>query len=136
MSGRRTAAHPSDERRRPLPLGTVTLLFSDIVGSTRLLAETGSRYAELLARHRAIVREAIESHGGVEVDTEGDGTFAAFPRANDAVAAAEAIQRRHREGAVRVRIGLHTGEPELAGRLLESAELPTDEVAPVAFPTW
>src|SRR5690606_17723121 len=97
--------------------GTVTLLFSDIEGSTRLLDRLGLAYADLLSVHHRFVRDALGAHGGVEVDTAGDGFFVAFARATDAVAAAAAIQRAlagHAwpEGeAVRVRMGLHTGEP-------------------------
>jgi class 3 adenylate cyclase len=100
-----------------LPSGTVTFVFSDIEGSTRLLKQLGDRYAELIDGHRAIVREVFGEHGGVEIDTQGDSFFFAFARARDAVAAAVAAQRRHAEHAwpdgvaVRVRMGLHTGEP-------------------------
>jgi class 3 adenylate cyclase len=73
---------------RELPSGTVTLLFTDIEGSTRLLHEFGERYAEVLAEHRRALRDAFSRHGGVEVDTQGDAFFLAFARASDAVAAA------------------------------------------------
>jgi predicted ATPase/class 3 adenylate cyclase len=102
---------------RALPAGTVTFLFSDVEGSTRLLQRLGPAYADVLAAHHRIVRDALAAQGGVEVDTAGDGFFAAFARATDAVAAAAAIQRALAahgwpEGeAVRVRMGLHTGEP-------------------------
>lgn len=101
------------------PVGTVTLLFTDIEGSTRLLRESGDGYAELLLTHRRLLREAFSAHGGYEVDTEGDAFFVAFASAGEAVAAAEAAQRAlaahgwpddHR---VWVRIGIHTGEPRL-----------------------
>ena len=75
------------------PAGTVTLLFSDIEGSTRLLEGLGERYADVLDEHRRIVRGAIAEHGGHEVRTEGDGFFVAFTRASDAVRAAVAAQR-------------------------------------------
>jgi class 3 adenylate cyclase len=100
-----------------LPSGTVTFVFSDIEGSTGLLKRLGDRYRDLIAEHRKIVREAFERHGGVEIDTQGDAFFFAFARARDAVAAAAAAQLEHArhewpEGeVVRVRMGLHTGEP-------------------------
>jgi len=97
---------------RDLPSGTVTLLFTDIEGSTRLLHELGDGYADALADHRRILRSAFSEHGGVEVDTQGDAFFGAFARASDAVAAAAAIQRELEPGPILVRIGLHTGEPE------------------------
>jgi predicted ATPase/class 3 adenylate cyclase len=96
-----------------LPTGVVTLLFTDIEGSTRLLREVGDAYAEALAEHRRIVREAVVAHGGAEVDTQGDAFFVAFARASDAVAAAVDAQRALAGGPVRVRMGLHTGEPRL-----------------------
>jgi class 3 adenylate cyclase len=103
--------------RPDLPAGTVTFVFSDIEGSTQLLKRLGDRYGELLANHREIVRSAFGELGGIEIDTQGDSFFIAFARARDAVAAAVAAQRRHAEHAwpdgvaVRVRMGLHTGEP-------------------------
>jgi predicted ATPase/class 3 adenylate cyclase len=100
-------------RRLELPSGTVTFLFTDIEGSTRLLQELGEQYADVLAEHRRVLREAFERNGGVEVDTQGDAFFVAFARASDAVAAAQAGQDALRAGPVRVRMGLHTGEPML-----------------------
>jgi predicted ATPase/class 3 adenylate cyclase len=100
-----------------LPSGTVTFLFTDIEGSTRLLRRLGERYAEVAARHDCLVRAACAGHGGREVSTQGDAFFVAFARAADAVAAAVQVQRalaaeRWPEGVgVRVRMGLHTGEP-------------------------
>ena len=100
-----------------LPQGTVTLLFTDIEGSTRLLASLGSRYEQVLASHRMLLRESFRSHGGVEVDTQGDAFFYAFARARDAVAGAVAGQRAlssHDFGdgvELRVRMGVHTGAP-------------------------
>ena len=100
-----------------LPSGTVTFVFSDIEGSTGLLKRLGERYAELLAEHRRIVRETFLRHGGVEIDTQGDAFFFAFARARDAVAGAAEAQLEHVEHEwpdgedVRVRMGLHTGEP-------------------------
>src|SRR5436309_467018 len=96
---------------RQLPSGTVTLLFTDIEGSTLLLHELGERYAEVLAEHRRVVREAFSRHGGIEVDTQGDAFFVAFARASDAVLAAGEAQDTLADGPVRVRIGIHTGEP-------------------------
>jgi predicted ATPase len=97
-----------------LPTGTVTLLFTDVEGSTRLLDELGADpYTEVLADHRRLLREAFTRHGGVEVDTQGDAFFVAFARASDAVAAAVEVQRSLDKHPIRVRIGLHTGEPTL-----------------------
>jgi predicted ATPase/class 3 adenylate cyclase len=96
---------------RRLPSGTVTFLFTDIEGSTRLLQEHGDRYASLLAEHRRALREVFERHHGVEVDTQGDAFFVAFARATDAVAAARDGQAALGDGPIRVRMGLHTGEP-------------------------
>jgi predicted ATPase len=98
---------------RELPRGTVTFLFTDIEGSTRLLAELGSEYADALAEHRRLLREAFRAHGGVEVDTQGDAFFYAFAEAVDAVAAAAEAQETLTAGPIRVRIGVHTGEPQL-----------------------
>jgi predicted ATPase/class 3 adenylate cyclase len=103
-----------------LPSGTLTLLFTDIEGSTRLLQELGDRYAEVLAEHHLQLRHAIHQHGGVEVDTQGDAFFVVFRRAANAVQAAALAQRaiaaHSWPGGVslRVRMGLHTGEPTLS----------------------
>ncbi|HEU6446605.1 MAG TPA: adenylate/guanylate cyclase domain-containing protein [Gaiellaceae bacterium] len=100
-----------------LPGGTVTLLFSDIEGSTRLLEELGDRYGEVHRVHRLILRERLTEAGGLEVDTQGDAFFFSFARAKDAVAGAVAAQRElaaHEwpdDVEVKVRMGLHTGEP-------------------------
>jgi class 3 adenylate cyclase len=99
-----------------LPTGTVTFLFTDIEGSTRLLQELGDRYGDVVRDHRRIVREHFGACGGSEVDTQGDAFFYSFPRAKDAVAGAVAAQRALAGhdwpgGEVRVRMGLHTGEP-------------------------
>jgi predicted ATPase len=94
-----------------LPTGTVTFLFTDIEGSTHLLQELGDGYAEALAEHRRALRDAWSRHEGVEVDTQGDAFFVAFSRATDAVTAAAEAQRGLAGGPVRVRMGLHTGEP-------------------------
>src|SRR5437870_108306 len=96
---------------RDLPSGTVTFLFTDIEGSTRLLSELGDAYADALADHREALRDAFSAHGGVEVDTQGDAFFVAFARASDAVAAAAGGQRALVSGPIRVRMGIHTGEP-------------------------
>jgi class 3 adenylate cyclase len=93
-----------------LPTGTVTFLFTDIEGSTRLLHELGDAYAHALAEHRRVLREAFAQHSGVEVDTQGDAFFVVFSRAKDAVAAAADAQTTL-DGPIRVRMGLHTGEP-------------------------
>jgi class 3 adenylate cyclase len=76
-----------------LPSGTVTFMFTDIEGSTRLLTRFGSRYAEVLAEHQRLLRAAFDEHDGREVHTEGDAFFVAFTRAGDAIAAAVAAQR-------------------------------------------
>jgi class 3 adenylate cyclase len=99
------------------PTGTVTFAFTDIEGSTALLKELGDAYGEVLAAHRRLFRDAFGAHGGIEMDTQGDAFFFAFPRARDAVTASVEAQRAHaahdwpRGSSVRVRIGLHTGEP-------------------------
>src|SRR6266705_1837307 len=105
---------------RDLPTETITLHFTDIEGSTHLLQQLGAHYAELLAEFRNLLRTALHAYRGQEVDTQGDAVFAAFARASDALSAAVAAQRElalHSwpgAVAVRVRIGLHTGEPSRA----------------------
>ncbi len=100
-----------------LPSGTVTLLFTDIEGSTRLLLRLGAAYPAALDEHRRLLFGAIQSAGGRVLDTQGDACFASFGRASEAVVAAAATQRAlaaHRwpDGVrVRVRLGIHTGEP-------------------------
>jgi predicted ATPase/class 3 adenylate cyclase len=102
-----------------LPTGTVTLLFTDIEGSTRLLRRVGDAYARLLSQHRSLLEQAFLAHRGVVVDREGDAFFVAFASAKDAVAAAADGQRAlvsHDwvdENEIRVRMGLHTGEPRV-----------------------
>ena len=102
-----------------LPGGTVTFLFADVEGSTRLLRALGEGWAGALADYRRILRETFGEQGGKEVDTQGDGMFFVFPRARPAVAAAAEAQRRidvHNwpEGeTLRVRMGVHTGEPAM-----------------------
>jgi predicted ATPase/class 3 adenylate cyclase len=98
---------------RELPSGTVTFLFTDIEGSTRLLHELGDGYAEALAEHRRVLREAFERHGGVEVDTQGDAFFVAFEHADHALAAATEAHAALDEGPVRIRVGIHTGESQV-----------------------
>jgi predicted ATPase/class 3 adenylate cyclase len=95
-----------------LPAGTVTFLFTDIEGSTRLLHTLGDRYADALAAHRRVLRATFAASDGVEVDTQGDAFFYAFARASDALAAAAAAQAALTGGPVRVRMGIHTGEPQ------------------------
>jgi len=124
---------------RNLPGGTVTLLFTDIAGSTQLLQQLGDRYARIFTTSRHLLRAAFQQWNGHEVDTQGDAFFVAFARATDAVSAAVTAQRSFTshpwpEGVeVRVRMGVHTGEPErssegyvgldiaLAARLLSTA---------------
>jgi class 3 adenylate cyclase len=102
-----------------LPSGTVTFLFTDIEGSTGLLRELGDRYADVLGHERSILRETLTGAGGREIDTQGDAFFFSFTRARDAVTGAVAAQRALAENDwpdgvdVRVRMGLHTGEPSV-----------------------
>jgi predicted ATPase len=96
---------------RELPSGTVTFLFTDIEGSTKLLHELGDAYADALAAHRQVLCEAFARNGGVEVDTQGDAFFVAFARAKDALVAADEAQAALAAGPIRVRMGMHTGEP-------------------------
>ena len=119
-SGLRQSSRPRP-RSAELPTGTVTFLFTDIEGSTRLLQELGDRYAAVRDDHAAILRHAIQEGGGVEVNTEGDSFFAAFRSPAGAVRAAFTAQRGlaghdWSPGApVRVRMGLHTGDGTLGG---------------------
>jgi predicted ATPase len=100
--------------RRDLPAGTVTLLFTDVESSTKLLHELGAEvYAEKLTEHRRIVREICAARGGVEVDTQGDAFFVAFPTTPGAIDAARAITEELASGPITLRIGLHTGTPFL-----------------------
>jgi predicted ATPase len=98
---------------RELPSGPVTLLFTDVEGSTRLLHELGEGYTDVLAEHRRVLREAFARHDGTEVDTQGDAFFVVFPSADEAVAAAREGCELLEAGPVRVRIGVHTGTPQL-----------------------
>jgi predicted ATPase/class 3 adenylate cyclase len=101
---------------RVLPTGTVTFMFTDIQGSTRLLQSLGDRYPGLLAKHHALIRQALEANDGIEANTEGDAFFAVFTSPKSAVAAAVQAQRslaaeQWPDGVeVRVRMGLHTGQ--------------------------
>ena len=108
---------------RDLPTETVTFLFTDLEGSTRLLPAHSHAYRDAVARHHALLRGTVEAHGGVVFETVGDAVYAAFARPTDAVAAALAGQRALRAadwgelgvGALRARMGLHTGEVERQG---------------------
>ncbi|MGD8849845.1 MAG: adenylate/guanylate cyclase domain-containing protein, partial [Anaerolineales bacterium] len=110
----------NEKDQKKFPEGTVTFLFTDIEGSTRLLHRLGDQYDTLLADQRHILREAFMRWGGHEIDTQGDSFFACFQKASDAVAAAAEIQRSIAKHTwpggveVRLRIGLHTGEPRVA----------------------
>src|SRR5918994_6939027 len=98
--------------REDLPTGTVTFLFTDVERSTRLLRELGAdSYAEALAEHRRVVRDACATEGGVEVDTQGDAFFFAFPSAPGAIAAAQTMTEALASGPIQLRIGVHTGSP-------------------------
>ncbi|HET9673135.1 MAG TPA: adenylate/guanylate cyclase domain-containing protein, partial [Actinomycetota bacterium] len=98
--------------RTDLPTGTVTFLFTDVEGSTKLLHELGdASYADVLAEHRRLLREAFGRHGGVEVDTQGDAFFVAFPTAAGAIDAATDARAALATGPIRVRVGIHTGTP-------------------------
>jgi class 3 adenylate cyclase len=102
-----------------LPAGTVTFVFTDIEGSTRLLQDLGDEYGQVVDDHRRIMRTLMSEHAGTEIDAQGDAFFFSFPRAKDAAAAAVDAQRALREhewpqaAEVRVRMGLHTGEPQV-----------------------
>jgi class 3 adenylate cyclase len=104
-----------------LPAGTVTFLFSDIESSTRHVRELGDDWGKALAAHNRILRESFTAAGGREVDRQGDAFFAVFPTARSALAAAAAAQRElaaHEwpgDADVRVRMGVHTGEPSVGG---------------------
>ncbi len=119
------SAYPAEAGHRvtskpPLPAGTVTLLFTDIERSTQLLQQLGERYAKVLSECRHLLRTTFQQWHGHEVDTQGDAFFVVFARATDAVSAAVAAQRALASHTwpqgvtVRVRMGLHTGEPQLA----------------------
>jgi predicted ATPase/class 3 adenylate cyclase len=100
--------------RRDLPSGTITFLFTDVEGSTRLLQELGPEgYGKALAEHRRLIRDACTRHDGVEVDTQGDAFFFAFPTAPGALSAAGEMTESLASGSIQVRVGLHTGTPLL-----------------------
>jgi len=100
--------------QRDLPTGTITFLFTDVEGSTRLLQELGpDGYAEALTAHRSLIREACTRYDGVEVDTQGDAFFFAFPTAPGALSAAAEMTEALASGPIQVRVGLHTGTPLL-----------------------
>jgi predicted ATPase len=97
-----------------LPTGTVTFLFTDVEGSTALLHDLGAEsYAKALAEHRSAVREAFAAEGGVEVDTQGDAFFFAFPEAAAALNAARRANDALAGGRIRIRMGIHTGTPHV-----------------------
>src|SRR6266446_6499198 len=104
-----------------LPTGTLTFLFTDIEGSTRLLRETGSTYQAILADHHRLIRRAVANYSGAEVKTEGDSFFVAFGSAGDGVRAAVTAQRALAANpwpanvTIRVRMGLHSGEVDRLG---------------------
>jgi class 3 adenylate cyclase len=114
-----STVHAQAEDVHKLPKGPVTFLYADVEGSTQLLHQLGERYAELLAEERRLIRAIVRTHGGVEIDSRADEFFAAFPEAADPGNAALAIQRSLRDhawpdgAAVRVRIGLHHGVPQM-----------------------
>src|SRR3712207_5005986 len=116
MTGHSPAGGSGPTPETPLPVGTVTFLFTDIEGSTRLLQQAGEAYRSLLDDHRRLLRAAFAAHAGREVDTQGDSFFVAFPAPGQAVAAAAESQTALAGHAwphpfqVRVRMGLHTGE--------------------------
>ena len=117
VANQRTPIEPSS-----LPVGTLTFLFTDIEGSTRLVTTIGPAYGPLLERHQALIRVSIEAAGGIEVSTDGDAFFVVFRSPVDALTAAAAAQRSlaaepwpAEVGAVRVRMGIHTGQAILGG---------------------
>jgi class 3 adenylate cyclase len=97
---------------RHLPTGTITFLFTDVEGSTRLLLADDERYGALLSEQRRVLREALTRHGGVEVDTQGDAFFFAFASAKRAISGADEAQDKV-TGILATRIGIHTGEARL-----------------------
>jgi class 3 adenylate cyclase len=117
--------------RSDLPTGTVSFLFTDVEGSTRLLHELGAEaYADALAEHRRIVREACAARDGIEVDTQGDAFFFAFPSASGAVAAAQAMTDALADGDIQLRIGLHTGTPLVTAEGYVGDDVPAKQAPP------
>ena len=118
-TGSPSTVHAQASDARQLPRGPVTFLYADVEGSTLLLDRLGERYADVLAEERRLLRAIVHEHGGFEIDSRADQFFAAFPEAADPVGAALKIQRRLRDhawpdgAAVRVRIGLHSGQPQM-----------------------
>jgi class 3 adenylate cyclase len=114
-----SSVHAQASNARQLPSGPVTFLYADVEGSTVLLDWLGDRYADVLAEERRLLRTIVREQGGFEIDSRADEFFAAFPEAADPVGAALKIQRRLRDHAwpdgaiVRVRIGLHSGQPQM-----------------------
>jgi class 3 adenylate cyclase len=114
-----STVHAQASDARQLPIGPVTFLYADIEGSTLLLDRLGERYADVLAEERRLLRTIVRELGGVEIDSRADEFFAAFPETADPVGAALKIHRRLRDHAwpegvaVRVRIGLHRGQPQM-----------------------
>jgi class 3 adenylate cyclase len=101
--------------RRDLPSRAVTFLLTDIEDSTKLLHELGAEaYTDALLEHRRVLREAFTRHGGVEVGTQGDAFFVAFPTAPGALEAAQEAQEGLAQGPISIRMGLHTGTARLA----------------------
>jgi len=112
--------HPSGSASQALPTGTLTFLFTDIEGSTRLAISLGDRFPSLLARHHTILRDAIAENGGMVISTEGDAFFAVFEDAAGGIAAArraqdELVAPASGEDPIRVRMGLNTGSAVLGG---------------------
>src|SRR5919201_876989 len=121
-----------------LPSGTVTFLFTDIEGSTALLKTLGDGYADVLRQQRTILRETLGGAGGSEIDTQGDAFFFSFVRAREAVAGAVSAQRALADhewpkgAGVKVRMGLHTGEPSVGDeRIFQLAREGADTFAPL-----
>ena len=129
------------------PSGTVTLVFTDVEGSTRLLEELGTdAYRGALAEHRRVVREAFDAHEGYEVDYEGDAFFYAFAAAEAAVSAVSEAMVGLAEGPIRIRVGIHSGEPALdppkyvgmdvhrAARIMSAALEPSENLFELHLP--
>lgn len=128
-----STVHAQASTARQLPDGPVTFLYSDVQGSTELLGRLGERYALVLAEERRLLRTIIREHGGFEIDSRADEFFAAFPETADPAGAALGIHRRLRDHAwpggvgVRVRSGLHTGQPQIDRRGLRRTRRPSGD---------